>query len=253
MEESHYLRNLDVGSKQVNKYFFAGILNREPAQSGSVPVSCLPCEVGRQSRLVWSPEATMFAPLKPHDAHRRVSAYFKVLAAGADPTLECDVVSSRSLAFPSMPLIHLGLWMHRISLRNFSRLRPWRRDQIRTMASPGASAQEAAENKRKATRSVSPPPTKRKAQSSISSKHCTADLWCMGWLTGGVAGTESAVASFFQPTSQKPKERTTWSERAPDDDTPATLLVGRYEPEGMGDADRAKRRKIAAFDLVSLT
>ena len=65
-------------------------------------------------------------------------------------------------------------------------------------------------------------------------------------------GSESAVASFFQPTSQKPKERTTWSERAPDDDTPATLLVGRYEPEGMSDTDRAKRRKIAAFDLVSL-
>ena len=71
-------------------------------------------------------------------------------------------------------------------------------------------------------------------------------------MANGRPGLESAVASFFQPTSQKPKERTSWSERAPDDDTPATLLVGRYEPEGMGDADGAKRGKIAAFDLVSL-
>ena len=69
---------------------------------------------------------------------------------------------------------------------------------------------------------------------------------------------EGAVASFFTPASQKPKEqtRTLWSERAPDEDTPATLLVGRYEPaakEENGDGDAAlnvKRRKIAAFDLV---
>lgn len=58
------------------------------------------------------------------------------------------------------------------------------------------------------------------------------------------------MASFFTPTSQKPKERTIWSERAPDDDTPPTLLVGRYEPEKMDESDRRKRRKIAAFDLV---
>ncbi|KAI0008953.1 PNK3P-domain-containing protein [Xylariaceae sp. FL0662B] len=86
-------------------------------------------------------------------------------------------------------------------------------------------------SKRKAIeKSISPPPLKRKAQSSIS---------------------KSAVTNFFTPTSQKPKDRTIWSERAPDDDTPATLLVGRYEPEEMGDADRRKRRKIAAFDLDS--
>ncbi|KAI4864265.1 PNK3P-domain-containing protein [Hypoxylon rubiginosum] len=86
-------------------------------------------------------------------------------------------------------------------------------------------------SKRKATdEPISPPPLKRKTQSNIS---------------------KGAVANFFTPTSQKPKERTTWSERAPDGDTPPTLLVGRYEPENIGEADRRKRRKIAAFDLDS--
>ncbi|KAI3323939.1 DNA kinase/phosphatase Pnk1 [Xylariaceae sp. AK1471] len=87
--------------------------------------------------------------------------------------------------------------------------------------------------KRKATeRPVSPPPIKRKTQSTIS---------------------KGAVASFFTPTSQKPKDRTIWSERAPDDNSPATLLVGRYEPENMEgkEEDRRKRRKIAAFDFDS--
>lgn len=52
------------------------------------------------------------------------------------------------------------------------------------------------------------------------------------------------------PASQKPKDRTIWSERAPKDDTPATLLIGRYEPEIKEDKS-VKRRKIAAFDLDS--
>ncbi|KAI2632592.1 PNK3P-domain-containing protein [Hypomontagnella submonticulosa] len=94
------------------------------------------------------------------------------------------------------------------------------------MASPSPNT-----SKRKGEeKSISPPPLKRKAQASIS---------------------KGAVASFFTPTSQKPKERTIWSERAPDDDTPPTLLVGRYEPEKMDESDRRKRRKIAAFDLDS--
>ncbi|KAI1214413.1 PNK3P-domain-containing protein [Annulohypoxylon truncatum] len=94
------------------------------------------------------------------------------------------------------------------------------------MASPSSNT-----SKRKAAeKSISPPPVKRKAQSTIS---------------------KGAVASFFTPTSQKPKDRTNWTERAPDDDTPPTLLVGRYEPENIGELDRRKRRKIAAFDLDS--
>lgn len=61
---------------------------------------------------------------------------------------------------------------------------------------------------------------------------------------------ENVVASFFTPASQKPKDRTAWSERAPNDDTPATLLVGRHEPE-QGEDRSMVRRKIAAFDLDS--
>ncbi|KAI2465793.1 PNK3P-domain-containing protein [Annulohypoxylon bovei var. microspora] len=91
--------------------------------------------------------------------------------------------------------------------------------------SPNDAKRKAAE------KSISPPPLKRKAQSNIS---------------------KGTVASFFTPTSQKPRERTAWSERAPDDDdAPPTLLVARYEPEKTGDLDRRKRRKIAAFDLDS--
>ncbi|KAI0137113.1 polynucleotide kinase 3 phosphatase [Xylariales sp. AK1849] len=90
----------------------------------------------------------------------------------------------------------------------------------------------AASNKRKldSRTSVSPPPVKRKAQSSIS---------------------KSAVNSFFTPASQKPKERTSWSERVPNEDTSATLLIGRYEPEDMNPSTQMKRKKIAAFDLDS--
>ncbi|KAJ9132238.1 Polynucleotide kinase 3 phosphatase [Pleurostoma richardsiae] len=79
--------------------------------------------------------------------------------------------------------------------------------------------------------SISPPPLKRKVQSAIS---------------------KNAVANFFTPTSQKPKDRLTWSERSPNDDSPPTLLVGRYDPAGSQEEElRFKRRKIAAFDLDS--
>lgn len=61
---------------------------------------------------------------------------------------------------------------------------------------------------------------------------------------------ETAVANFFTPTSQKPKDRTIWSQRAPNDDVPATLLVGRYQPDAH-DGEGPLRRKIAAFDLDS--
>ncbi|KAL7931928.1 PNK3P domain-containing protein [Trichoderma chlorosporum] len=77
---------------------------------------------------------------------------------------------------------------------------------------------------------VSPPPLKKAVKSTT---------------------TKSAVASFFTPASQKPKERTLWSERGPSDDVPATLLVGRYQPENQDDTAHQKRRKIAAFDLDS--
>ncbi|KJK83199.1 hypothetical protein H634G_01328 [Metarhizium anisopliae BRIP 53293] len=85
-------------------------------------------------------------------------------------------------------------------------------------------------SKRKAGEApISPPPIKRSLQSTT---------------------TKSAVANFFTPTSQKPKDRTTWSERGPNDDVPATLLVGRYVPEAHNSGQKP-RRKIAAFDLDS--
>ncbi|KAK0611859.1 polynucleotide kinase 3 phosphatase-domain-containing protein [Immersiella caudata] len=79
--------------------------------------------------------------------------------------------------------------------------------------------------------SISPPPPKRKVQTAIS---------------------KSVVANFFTPTSQKPKDRTTWTERSPNEDTPATLLVAKYLSEEKEDGEGSlKRRKIAAFDLDS--
>ncbi|KXJ96665.1 polynucleotide kinase 3 phosphatase-domain-containing protein [Microdochium bolleyi] len=84
--------------------------------------------------------------------------------------------------------------------------------------------------KRKATQPISPPPQKRKAESSIS---------------------KGAVANFFTPASQKPKDRTVWSERLPDAESPGTLLIAKYEPEGTTDASSSKRQKVIAFDLDS--
>ncbi|KAF5559644.1 bifunctional polynucleotide phosphatase kinase, partial [Fusarium napiforme] len=79
--------------------------------------------------------------------------------------------------------------------------------------------------KRKASDApVSPPPLKRKLQSGTTT-------------------------NFFTPASQKPKDPTVWSERSPNDDTPATLLVGRFD--GVKEDRTIKRRKIAAFDLDS--
>ncbi|TVY82457.1 Bifunctional polynucleotide phosphatase/kinase [Lachnellula suecica] len=81
---------------------------------------------------------------------------------------------------------------------------------------------------------VSPPPLRRKVQSTT---------------------TPNAVASFFTPTSQKPPEKIIWQERAPNDDTPSTLLVGKYE--AAHDSVPAlnqledKKQKVAAFDFDS--
>ena len=68
----------------------------------------------------------------------------------------------------------------------------------------------------------------------------------------------TAVASFFTPTSQKPPEKIVWHERAPNENTPNTLLVGKYDLTKSHSASAAgsslkemKRRKVAAFDFVS--
>ncbi|MCJ1469682.1 hypothetical protein MMC07_008318 [Pseudocyphellaria aurata] len=74
--------------------------------------------------------------------------------------------------------------------------------------------------------SLSPPPSKRKLESTT---------------------TKKAVASFFTPASQKQPDQLTWRI------VNSSLLVGRYRPHPTRQASDAqvKRRKIAAFDLDS--
>ncbi|TPX18791.1 uncharacterized protein E0L32_011540 [Thyridium curvatum] len=106
--------------------------------------------------------------------------------------------------------------------------------------------------------SISPPPLKRKLQSTISSQYTILLLCLLGcsytlFFTNTDLKTEDAVASFFTPASQKPKDRTNWTERAPDTDTAATLLVAKYEPADIEQKPElpSSRSKIAAFDLDS--
>ncbi|OWP01550.1 polynucleotide kinase 3 phosphatase [Marssonina coronariae] len=83
---------------------------------------------------------------------------------------------------------------------------------------------------------ISPPPVRRKLLSNT---------------------TQTAVVSFFTPASQKPPEKITWQERALNDDTPSSLVVGKYEPSKGSPSDAScvagevKRYKIAAFDFDS--
>ncbi|KUJ12099.1 PNK3P-domain-containing protein [Mollisia scopiformis] len=88
-------------------------------------------------------------------------------------------------------------------------------------------------NKRKISHDapISPPPLKRKVQSMT---------------------TQNAVSSFFTPASKKPPEKILWQERAPNDDVPSTLLIGKYTPdESTSGAVPPKGKKIAAFDFDS--
>ena len=113
-----------------------------------------------------------------------------------------------------------------------------------TMSSPTTQKRPADDN----DHSVSPPPLKRKAQSAITSMIRPSSISPDYVLI--MTHSESAVANFFTPTSQKPKDRTTWSERPPAEGVPATLLVGKYVPEKGDEETSNKRRKVAAFDLV---
>ncbi len=58
---------------------------------------------------------------------------------------------------------------------------------------------------------------------------------------------EKALASFFTPTSKKEPENINWRT------VNSTLLVGKYSPQTDDKSIEppTKRRKIAAFDLVS--
>ncbi|RMZ84393.1 hypothetical protein DV738_g636, partial [Chaetothyriales sp. CBS 135597] len=69
---------------------------------------------------------------------------------------------------------------------------------------------------------ISPPPTKRKIQSTTSSK---------------------AVANFFKPASQKDPDKLSWRVVG------NSLIIGRYGPSGPLPQGRTTPVKIAAFDL----
>ncbi|KAJ5818359.1 hypothetical protein N7474_003950 [Penicillium riverlandense] len=75
------------------------------------------------------------------------------------------------------------------------------------------------------TRAISPPPVRRKVESTV---------------------TKKSMASFFTPTSQKKPEPITWRI------VQNSLVIGRYTPDGKtAQQPAAGQRKIAAFDLVS--
>lgn len=102
--------------------------------------------------------------------------------------------------------------------------------------------------------SVSPPLLRRKVQSSTTRKFSVQqDLFSRNYQAH--ICIETAVASFFTPASQKTPEKTLWSERAPNNDTPSTLLVGRYVKEDplrptIPVRGEKPKTKIAAFDFV---
>jgi len=97
--------------------------------------------------------------------------------------------------------------------------------------------------KRKADHSVSPPTLKRKVQSSTTRKDhlmiCHVRLLKIS--------QENAVKSFFTPASQKAPEKTRWTTAH------NTLLIAHYatSPDAEQERRRQKRRKIAAFDMVT--
>jgi hypothetical protein len=68
-----------------------------------------------------------------------------------------------------------------------------------------------------------------------------------------ISSIENAVSSFFTPASKKPPEKIVWQERGINDDSPATLIVGKYMPSvnpGSDDSSEHLRTKVAAFDFV---
>ncbi|RLL94541.1 hypothetical protein CFD26_104270 [Aspergillus turcosus] len=74
------------------------------------------------------------------------------------------------------------------------------------------------------TRAISPPPLKRKVESTV---------------------TKRTVASFFTPTSQKKPEKITW--RVVNN----SVVIGKYTTDPGDQPARREKAKVAAFDLVS--
>lgn len=97
----------------------------------------------------------------------------------------------------------------------------------------------------KREKSLSPPPVKKRRVESTT----TSGLYFyLAECSDRISSIEKTVSSFFTPMSKKEPEQITW--RVVNE----SLLFARYQPnatEKTSDALR-KRRKIAAFDLVSL-
>lgn len=108
--------------------------------------------------------------------------------------------------------------------------------------------------KRSASPGVSPPPLKRKVESTTTSKFPDTQLLQKSKLVGSDYETpEAAVASFFTPVSQKKPEKITWRI------VNKSLVVGKYDNKSTATSEQTttrreevtgKKRKIAAFDLV---
>lgn len=97
-------------------------------------------------------------------------------------------------------------------------------------------------------RSLSPPPLKRKFESTTTSEIMqnvlNKDFYSSRLILTCI--TEDAVASFFTPLSRKEPEKTTW--RIVNN----SLLIGRYRTgDDNGERPPLKRRRIAAFDFVT--
>ncbi|KAJ5585232.1 Polynucleotide kinase 3 phosphatase [Penicillium hispanicum] len=74
------------------------------------------------------------------------------------------------------------------------------------------------------TRTISPPPLRRKVEATV---------------------TKKSVANFFAPTSQKKPEPITWRVIG------TSAIIGKYVPENKAQNQPDKERRIAAFDLDS--
>ncbi|KAF4243315.1 hypothetical protein CNMCM8980_009614 [Aspergillus fumigatiaffinis] len=84
----------------------------------------------------------------------------------------------------------------------------------------------AAKRAASPTRGISPPPLKRKVESTVTS-------------------SERTVASFFTPTSQKKPEKITWRI------INKSLVIGKYATSPGEQPARREKAKVAAFDLDS--
>lgn len=98
---------------------------------------------------------------------------------------------------------------------------------------------------------VSPPPLRRKVESTTTSELCIFHSFIFNLVWEFIVNTksewsETAVASFFTPVSKKKPEKISWRI------VNKSLLAGKYTsgPIVNGQTQTAKRRKVAAFDLV---